>query len=68
MDLPGHSQHRECAAQERYRLGSAESLQIAGLTAGKFGRVNGDRHVLYVASGGRCAMPINGSITEGGRS
>ena len=47
--------------------GKKEELEVCGGTACQFGRKKGEEHMLYVATTGALAEPINGSIMEGGK-
>lgn len=47
--------------------GVANQLTVAGGTSCQFGRMDGDKHVLYVATTGGMAAPINGEVMEGGK-
>lgn len=47
--------------------GAATSTLLAGVTAGHFGRLEGDKHKLYVTTNGGLAVPVNGSIVVGGK-
>lgn len=48
-------------------LGNINSTQVVGPTAAAFGRRNHDTYVLYIATSGGQAAPVNGIYTEGGR-
>ncbi|CAI7639825.1 unnamed protein product [Penicillium viridicatum] len=43
--------------------GSNTSTILAGVTAGAFGRLRHDNHILYLTTSGANALPINGSVT-----
>ncbi|KAK0123748.1 hypothetical protein ONS95_008755 [Cadophora gregata] len=47
--------------------GAGDELTVAGGTSCQFGRTDGDKHVLYVATSGGMAAPINGTVIEGGK-
>ncbi|PVH74617.1 hypothetical protein DL98DRAFT_467684 [Cadophora sp. DSE1049] len=47
--------------------GVVDELTVAGGTSCQFGRTDGDKHVLYVATTGGMAAPINGTVMEGGK-
>lgn len=47
--------------------GSISELTVAGATAAAFGRTPQDRDILYVVTSGALAVPVNGTITEGGK-
>lgn len=48
-------------------LGSPDQLTIPGPTSAQFGRTQADKDIVYVATNGGLAAPINGTITEGGK-
>ncbi|KAH7117163.1 hypothetical protein B0J11DRAFT_538468 [Dendryphion nanum] len=47
--------------------GSLSELTVAGATAAAFGRTPKDSDILYVVTSGALAVPVNGTITEGGK-
>ncbi|KAH6723665.1 hypothetical protein DL95DRAFT_447912 [Leptodontidium sp. 2 PMI_412] len=47
--------------------GAADQLTVAGATSCQFGRTEEDRNILYVATSGGLAAPINGTVVEGGK-
>ncbi|OJJ42366.1 hypothetical protein ASPZODRAFT_147353 [Penicilliopsis zonata CBS 506.65] len=47
--------------------GQSDQMTVAGGVTGVFGRVPGDTHTFYVATGGGFNFPINGSIVEPGK-
>jgi len=47
--------------------GEAVELTVVGGTSCKFGRTDGVKHILYVATTGGMAAPINGTEIEGGK-
>ena len=47
--------------------GKKEDLEVCGGTSCQFGRKKGEERVLYVATTGALAEPINGSVMEGGK-
>lgn len=47
--------------------GSPSRLTVAGGTACQFGRGQTDQQILYVATSGGIANPVNGTVTEGGK-
>lgn len=46
-------------------VGNLNSTQFAGPTSAAFGRTERDRHILYVATSGAQAAPVDGNITTG---
>lgn len=47
--------------------GSNTEFTVAGDTAAVFGRGTADRRTLYVSTTGGLGMPVNGTLTEGGK-
>lgn len=47
--------------------GNPSSIILAGVTAGEFGRLSTDSHILYLTTNGGLGVPVNGSITTGGK-
>ncbi|KAG4432311.1 hypothetical protein IFR05_012218 [Cadophora sp. M221] len=47
--------------------GVADHLTVAGATSCQFGRTKEENNVLYVATSGGLAAPINGTVVEGGK-
>ncbi|KAK2763793.1 hypothetical protein FQN54_009410 [Arachnomyces sp. PD_36] len=48
-------------------LGSSSEMTVAGATACRFGRREGEEEILYVVTDGAHANPVNGTVTEGGK-
>lgn len=48
-------------------LGTANEMTVAGCGATAFGKLEGDKETLYVVTNGGYTLPINGTITEGGK-
>lgn len=46
-------------------VGSSTEMTVAGATACRFGRRDGDHGVLYVVTDGAQVNPVNGTVTEG---
>jgi hypothetical protein len=42
-------------------------MSVAGCTAAAFGRSKKDGKTLYVTTSGGQAVPVNGTVTEGGK-
>lgn len=47
--------------------GEPNQMTLAGAVTGKFGRREGDSEILYVATGGALVIPVNGTVSEGGK-
>jgi sugar lactone lactonase YvrE len=53
--------------EEETVVGSITQLTVAGDTSARFGRTPGKFDTLYVSTAGRSALPVNGTVTEGGK-
>ncbi|KAJ6014597.1 hypothetical protein N7540_009188 [Penicillium herquei] len=51
------------ANEAKVIAGSNISTTLAGVSAGKFGRLPSDRHILYLTTSGAEGLPINGTVT-----
>ena len=47
--------------------GAPDQMTLAGCTAAAFGKLKGDLNTLYVVTAGGLGLPVNGTITEGGK-
>ncbi|TGO65727.1 hypothetical protein BCON_0001g00410 [Botryotinia convoluta] len=54
------------ATQATLVAGSNISTTLAGVTSGHFGRTAKDANILYMATSGGLALPINGTVTVAG--